>query len=1580
MAGETIDKSDTVAAELPLTQRAYTLRLRGVDENDQSWRDALWETHEAVNKGAKAFGDWLLTLRGGLSHELVEPPPPPKGKKRTEEETNALRRNRRILLALSWLSVEDQRGAPTEHRVASAADSSAGREQKLVDALRAILQARGLPVTDIEAWIADCRASLAARIRDDAVWINRSALFDERARSLKGLDRNYATQTILTFFGPADEYLSLPSTGSDDEVSASGGSDGPEFRTLARQWVSTNFGTGKKSDTGQISSALRQLAEADLNSFDGKSKIELLKHLNALLNADIGDDPEESLRIAVGWTTGRQSAGRLAISNLPDRVTKGAIETLQAKFAEEARKKSSAARGRTVPPWMPDFQKEIEQAIGMDFVIVRNLIGEYSVMLDHAARRVSIGHSWIKLAEAQRQRFTADAAKLESVPQAARQWLDQFCNDRGERTGAIDGYRIRPRAIQGWETVVKQWGSLERSSQKAREELAADVPEEVADGSQRTLNERARIAAAREVQSDPDVEKIGDIQLFEALAADEAVCVWKPEGRPDSQPLVAYVAAMHARNRQQRFKVPAYRHPDPLRHPVFCDFGNSRWEIKFAVHQAVERLDKVRQRREKREGALRKAQAAFEKAKSAAQQDKARRALEKAQRQLAETREEEAWLSRRHALTMSLWNGANVSPVQMHWSSKRLTADLALDDFGRSDTTTFVTRADRLGRAAACANGAVSIFNVFEEGDWNGRLQAPRAQLDRIAALQERGKTAQAESLRRHVRWLVTFSPRLRPSGPFIRYAAKHKIKPNRKGEYYPFSDKNKAENRQRHAKLILSRLPGLRVLSVDLGHRYAAACAVWEALSRPSFLSEIEGREIVAGGTSDADLYCHTRHTDDRGKTRITIYRRIGEDFLRDPKTGQIIKTPHPAPWARLDRQFVIKLQGEEKPARAASKGTLKNGSRSDVNEVAMVNRLAQDIGLLRDDTDDQRGRGVDELMRRAVRIAMLGLKRHARWAKIAYAFNPDCPGIPGMGGSLTEISKGDDKHIEFIVNALVDWHTLATDANWDSDEARQLWQQHISSVPGGFEIAKPMPSDPADRPTRAEQRESEKKLREKLKPIATYFATAEAEARAIHEAWKELWHTADGIGRTNDDFRHTLIHDDSGKVIGSRTFPKPGMESPGGWHECLRTLTDWIMGRRLDGARSKHWNRHMGGISLTRIATMRSLYQLHKAFAMRPRPDRIQGAPERGESNRGTAQHILDAMERMREQRVKQLASRIVEAALGIGSENREHWKCGRKRPRAVLYSKDGQGNEHLRRFKPCHAIVIESLRNYRPEEINTRRENRALMNWSAGKVRKYLEEACQLYGLHLREIMPNYTSKQCSRTGLPGIRCEDVPVNQETGEPEAYWWKRALNTAKKKVGGEEEKQQKGDAVSRFFVDLADHLEQLKKEGQPLPKFVRLPRNGGDLFVAASPLSCAAKDHRPCALCNPSRSLQADLNAAANIGLRALLDPDFTGKWWYVPAVIDNAGWRVPAPKSCAGAVCLSGWKVAPQGDYLTADREPIIAANKTASQKEIVNLWQDPSAIPSAGQWRETAAYWNIVRGRVVKQLRLLAGITK
>src|SRR5690606_24122665 len=121
-----------------------------------------------------------------------------------------------------------------------------------------------------------------------------------------------------------------------------------------------------------------------------------------------------------------------------------------------------------------------------------------------------------------------------------------------------------------------------------------NVSVEAADGRLRSLAERARIAAAREVQADPEIDKFGDIQLFEALAADNAQCVWRHSGGATPEPLRDYVLGHDARHKQRRFKVPAYRHPDPLRHPVFVDFGNSRWDIEYAVHEAAKAAGKKR--------------------------------------------------------------------------------------------------------------------------------------------------------------------------------------------------------------------------------------------------------------------------------------------------------------------------------------------------------------------------------------------------------------------------------------------------------------------------------------------------------------------------------------------------------------------------------------------------------------------------------------------------------------------------------------------------------------------------------------------------------------------------------------------------------------------------------------------------------------------------------------------------------------------------------------------------------------------------------------------------------------------------
>lgn len=131
-------------AKLPVTQRAYTLRLRGAASSDTSWRKALWQTHEGVNKGAKAFGDWLLTLRGGLDHTLADTKVKGGKGKLDRDATDEKRKERRILLALSWLSVESKLGVPEDCIIASGTEASEDRNGKVIAALEEILKSRGL--------------------------------------------------------------------------------------------------------------------------------------------------------------------------------------------------------------------------------------------------------------------------------------------------------------------------------------------------------------------------------------------------------------------------------------------------------------------------------------------------------------------------------------------------------------------------------------------------------------------------------------------------------------------------------------------------------------------------------------------------------------------------------------------------------------------------------------------------------------------------------------------------------------------------------------------------------------------------------------------------------------------------------------------------------------------------------------------------------------------------------------------------------------------------------------------------------------------------------------------------------------------------------------------------------------------------------------------------------------------------------------------------------------------------------------------------------------------------------------------
>lgn len=1465
-------------AKPPITQRAYTFRLRGADSSDTSWRKALWRTHEAVNKGAKAFGDWLLTLRGGLDHTLADAKVRDEKGKHDRDPTPEERKARRILLVLSWLSVESRLGAPERYIIASGNESTEDRNRKVTAALEEILKSRNVVDTEIAEWKTDCSDSLSAAIRDDAVWVNRSKAFDEAVKSVgSSLTREEVWDMLESFFGSRDAYLA-PAKGSEDESSEIEPEEkAKDLVQKAGQWLSSRFGTGKGADFSRMAEVYEKIAAWADNAQEDMTGNDALDNLAAALSEF--DPAPKDLQGVLGLISGPgyKSATRNLLNQLADKatVTQQDLAGLKDKATSDAQKckQNSGSKGRR--PYADAILKDVEEACGFTYrtdkdsqnVSVSDYSkygngynwgparhSEFAVILDHAARHVSLAHTWIKRAEAERRRFEEDTKKMANVPSPVKDWLDSFCAERSGTSGALEPYRIRRRAVDGWDAMVKAWS---KPGCKTKED---------------------RIAAARELQDNPDINKFGDIQLFEALAEDDALCVWHKDGdpakSPDHQSLIDYVLASEAEFKKRQYKVPAYRHPDPLLHPVFCDFGCSRWDIRFEVHKNRQTSD-----------------------------------------------------SRR--LTLTLWTGSMMASVPLWWQSKRLARDLALSQDAQNDGSSEVARADRLGRAASnvTKSNAVKIAGLFEQKDWNGRLQAPREQLEAIAAVKNNSRLSASERERRilgminRIRWLMTFSAKLQPQGPWYDYAKLHGLRSD--PQYWPHSDVN--NDRNGHAKLILSRLPGLRVLSIDLGHRYAAACAVWETLSaqQVSQACHAAGHEAP----KDSDLYLHLKKKvtkQKKGKPvdveETTIYRRIGADTLPDG-------TPHPAPWARLDRQFLIKLQGEEEGAREASN-----------EEIWAVHRLESELGRtvpLIDKlvaagwgiTDKQKARleafkqlgweptpksesadnesgedmesdgyrpslAVDELMSSAIRTMCLALNRHGDRARIAHYLITDEKNKPGgIKEKLDESGR-----IDLLQDALVMWHDLFSSRGWRDDAARQLWDEYVARL-SGYKA----PEEFGEEYSGQERKKKQKENRDKLYAAAKAMAQDETIRKTLHDVWKKRWE--------DDDER---------------------------WKKQLRWFKDWVLPRgRHAGTLTI---RKVGGLSLTRLATLTEFRRkVQVGFFTRLCPNGT-----RAETKEQFGQKAIDALEHLREQRIKQLASRIVEAALGIGSEASKHWDKG-KRPRHRINDP---------RFAPCHAIIIEDLTNYRPEETRTRRENRQLMTWSSSKVKKYLAEACQLHGLHLREVSAGYTSRQDSRTGAPGIRCQDVPIKEFIQSP---FWRKQVKQAEAKQA-----ENKGDARERFLCHLNAMWKDKTVTDWEKARIIRVPLKCGDVFVSADPVSPAAK------------GLQADLNAAANIGLRALTDPDWPGKWWYVPC--DPTTFK-PTADRVKGSTAIKLDEPLKDAVVINADVIRKKAGKTNLQSKEVLNLWCDISSSAlndKSRQWKEYADYQADVQCRVIQIL--------
>jgi hypothetical protein len=134
-----------------------------------------------------------------------------------------------------------------------------------------------------------------------------------------------------------------------------------------------------------------------------------------------------------------------------------------------------------------------------------------------------------------------------------------------------------------------------------------------------------------------------------------------------------------------------------------------------------------------------------------------------------------------------------------------------------------------------------------------------------------------------------------------------------------------------------------------------------------------------------------------------------------------------------------------------------------------------------------------------------------------------------------------------------------------------------------------------------------------------------------------------------------------------------------------------------------------------------------------------------------------------------------------------------------------------------------------------------------------------------------------------------------------------------------------------------------------------VRLPRVGGELFVSANSNSSTAS------------GLQADLNAAANIGLKALLDPDWPGAWWFVPASLTSGK---PIAEKVAGS---SAWQDDPVIIDVAQDN-PASRNRGSKKGKAFVNVWNPLHHPDLDGKqaWQTTKQYWAQVEDAVARRL--------
>lgn len=216
--------------------------------------------------------------------------------------------------------------------------------------------------------------------------------------------------------------------------------------------------------------------------------------------------------------------------------------------------------------------------------------------------------------------------------------------------------------------------------------------------------------------------------------------------------------------------------------------------------------------------------------------------------------------------------GGSISTIRTRARSTRLRDDLLAAP--REETPT-APRADSLGRLRAGANLSVPRVTID-----NGRLYVPHDALARLANIKDDAARYDAAA---RLPWRLTFSAEL-PVPPIdARLITALRAMKGTKGP--------------RRTRRHFSGIPHLRILGVDLGLRAGAACAIVETLTNDDVRTLCSKANVVPPQPHQSALVFKGADGE-----RVAL-RRIAADDA-------------PAPWARIEQTWTVRLPGEGRDA----------------------------------------------------------------------------------------------------------------------------------------------------------------------------------------------------------------------------------------------------------------------------------------------------------------------------------------------------------------------------------------------------------------------------------------------------------------------------------------------------------------------------------------------------------------------------------------------------------------------------------------------------------------------------------------